>query len=597
MATVDSTVGGTSPDYATLTLWEADRDGLSTTGDTERALVRNVSLDDNLVISGWASGVVVEVTHDTGARHDGSSGSGARINASSGDAITCDQDGITVRLNGIEVSAETNGYEINNGNAVGQVHEIFNCLIHSCTDGIFINGPNTAPATLRLAYTSIFNCVAQSINYVSFISQSTTTVIEMWKCAIGDQEIRLRGGSGTVGAQLYARACLIHSIREGDANVEWHIVDSIFNETPFVGLDTDTNNLTGVTWVTGDPGTGEVGVTDVDGGDYHLVDDADNVAINHADGANAFAWVAEVDWDDDAVPVTGTDNVDVGPDQLASELSDVTITPDAIVAVATTTTPTVTRGSFTITPAVARVVARTTDATVTRGSLTVSPAAARVVATTTTPSVVRGSLTITPTAARAVAVTTTPGVDITGGGVTVTPGAMRVVATTTTPTVTLGSFTVTVGAARAVASTTTPSMSLGSLTVSPAVIRAVAVTTTPDAIRGSFTITPLVARAVVTVTTPSITLGSVTISPGAIRAAATTPTPTLVLGSLTITPSVIRVIAGSPAITATVGDVVQPKRLLEISAVYDMQKTMLGIKKSSSIIGSKIATRSITGGF
>ena len=127
-----------------------------------------------------------------------------------------------------------------------------------------------------------------------------------------------------------------------------------------------------------------------------------------------------------------------------------TVTPDAAVAVATGTDPTVTEGESgeTVTPAEAIAVATGTAPTVTI-TTTVIPAVAVSVATGTDPTIESGS-TLTPTVASFIATAIPPTVNIAVAGYIVTPTEAISVATSTNPAVSIITAEVLVQPAEAV---------------------------------------------------------------------------------------------------------------------------------------------------
>lgn len=92
MATVTKTIGTSSRDYSTITLWEADLDdvGIYSTGDDAVGEMYNDSaFDELLVINGGATSAIASRTlrPATGEGHDGTAGSGVRIVLTSGGSV------------------------------------------------------------------------------------------------------------------------------------------------------------------------------------------------------------------------------------------------------------------------------------------------------------------------------------------------------------------------------------------------------------------------------------------------------------------------------------------------------------------------------
>lgn len=152
--------------------------------------------------------------------------------------------------------------------------------------------------------------------------------------------------------------------------------------------------------------------------------------------------------------------------------------------------------------------------------VTVSPAAISAAATTANPTVVLGGLSITPAAISMAATTANPTVVL--GQISVTPAANSSAATTADPTVILGSVAVAPSAVSAQATTVDPAVLYSSTTASPAAIAAQATTVDPSVVLSSQTVAPVALAAQATTVDPSVALGSLALTPSAIEAAATT---------------------------------------------------------------------------
>jgi hypothetical protein len=215
------------------------------------------------------------------------------------------------------------------------------------------------------------------------------------------------------------------------------------------------NNTYSVTFVTGNPASGQVGYTDISGKDFSLYDDADNIAIDYVDAVMPADDIAGVSrpqgtlYDAGAFEVEAAAGVEVTPG--VASLTSTAFTPTVVATddksvtpgvVATTTqryTPTVTAtdnksaapGLATLTStSYPPTVAATADLTVTPGvvALTSTP---RLPTVTATADVTVAPPTTTTTVTRYVStVTATADVEL-------TPGFASVTSTRYTPTVSI----------------------------------------------------------------------------------------------------------------------------------------------------------------
>lgn len=85
--TVESTIGGTTPDYTTVTLWESATDNnLVTDDEVQRGLMRSATFSELGDLNGATTDSTRyrELTFDTGARYDPINDTGAKITATTG---------------------------------------------------------------------------------------------------------------------------------------------------------------------------------------------------------------------------------------------------------------------------------------------------------------------------------------------------------------------------------------------------------------------------------------------------------------------------------------------------------------------------------
>lgn len=159
MADVPKTIGGTTPDYATWSLFvaaiPADISSATGTGDRWIGKSRDVSITDSIVITTITDSTNrVVLTYDTGAQHDGRardvSGTGAEIRSDSSAVpikIECDH----ITIDGLDIARGTAAIRAIQSSiasyGVGSEHKIINCIIHTTSAdnaGYIIDGYGSA---------------------------------------------------------------------------------------------------------------------------------------------------------------------------------------------------------------------------------------------------------------------------------------------------------------------------------------------------------------------------------------------------------------------------------------------------------------------
>lgn len=216
---IQSTIGGTTPDYTTTIAWEADKEGVLT--DIQEGLLRNVADAGGLVIQGSTTDAsnFFRLTYDTGAQTDYTRGSGARlIKTGSGHVIQVG-DPFTEFV-GLEISNTTGS---NSDEGIRLLLGADDLLIDGCfiydlndndnQDGIYIAGADVS--NIRIQNTVIVDCNRGGIMIQA--DDSGNTSWKIYNCVI------LKCGAGT---------SLLHGggiIWQGDtgATIDWEIVNTI----------------------------------------------------------------------------------------------------------------------------------------------------------------------------------------------------------------------------------------------------------------------------------------------------------------------------------------------------------------------------------
>jgi len=312
MALVAHTVGGGDGQYASVTLWEADRDGTSSGGDTERALIRAGTYNENITLDGWTANVTVELYADTsaGADHSGIPGSGVVIAPSTGDAITINQTSHVVNIVGITIDAAGNG--ITQNSSTNSIITVQKCLIDSASICFFINGPGASPASSIIENSTLYGAGTDALYHAAFVDINPNLMV-FRNCTI-DNRLRGRSAAGqALDCVISGINCLLDNFSQTAGGATWHFQNCIAQST-FLTLTTDINNTESVTWVDGAPAAGQVGFIDKANGDYHLYNDANNLAIDYADGALSPTMGEDIDGH--TYTTTGTSNINAGSDQF-----------------------------------------------------------------------------------------------------------------------------------------------------------------------------------------------------------------------------------------------------------------------------------------
>lgn len=290
MATTIKTIG-TDGDYASLSLWQAGRKTSSSSGDTERAEVI-AGTDPNtglLTISGWTTGVIVEIAAQTKYSPVTMTG---RIDFGTTPGASVLLDDITVDM--AAVSSWDEGVVLGTTQSADLAFTMRRCQ--------FINGPGSMYA-FRVNATHdmggfdldvvLENCAWHSNHSATrdlwFDPENGAATLTVTGCSIDGYRVWI-GSSGAVTPLTYDilfEGCLFNLTQSGfytggAATVTKALVDCISNQVS-PGFP-ETNCLFSKTFSTsGDPASDQVGWTSAT--DLTLVDHANNIAHNHWSGA------------------------------------------------------------------------------------------------------------------------------------------------------------------------------------------------------------------------------------------------------------------------------------------------------------------------
>jgi len=297
MATITNTIGSTG-DYATYALWQDDRAGSSVSGDIERALFQSeIHAAAYSWTAGWASGVglllegedyitsagailrnfqilvdSVELTSFSvkNIAFDCAQLSGTASGKILWFAITQTRD-VTYSLEQVSFTdfvAEDGYYRFMlqcapamGGNTCNLILD--NVLAMASGDGGFHNLFALNPGD------GTFNCTLRNCTF-DFIHDNTVVNIASW------------GKATPLSYNVSCEGSLMNVLWDSGGNATYTLnsTDCIVRGTAFSDW-TNINRTANVTFVEGTPASGQVGWVSSTAGDYRLVDDANNIAIDY----------------------------------------------------------------------------------------------------------------------------------------------------------------------------------------------------------------------------------------------------------------------------------------------------------------------------
>jgi hypothetical protein len=308
MATVTSTVG-TGGDYASLNSWAAARGPLSVSGDIEEAVLLDATetTTPNITSGLFANNVTVRIKGNTPHLGDPAAGvtkTGGTWNIAQNDAAkVMHVELVDLVIDGTGLANYTSriNYTSNVANTAGSL-TCRNVIVKNITGwpnyGILMNFTN---AGLSSSFTALFeNCIFW--NCLDGAS-SDGYAIRTASVGTGDRNLTFRGctfydaafhvkrdGSHTVAITM--EGCLL---KPDNTHGEYTTSDSTSTVTGSSSycitsrssgdhatlFGTAANNSYSRSFVTGTPASGEVGFTDISTGDFSLVEDANNLAIDY----------------------------------------------------------------------------------------------------------------------------------------------------------------------------------------------------------------------------------------------------------------------------------------------------------------------------
>lgn len=342
VTTVEGTIGGTSPDYSTITLWESDTDDdLVSADEIQKGLCRAASFDENIVFAGATTDATRYrwLTVDDGVDYafKSGAGSGPRIEpSSSGHATEIDED--QFHIEGLEIAGvESDSDECIRISVSDTELWIRNMLLHPGTpdtseDGIYTYWDND-DLTVNVENVVIYDFSRRGIHIQIYSDHVDCT--QTWNLRnvtiYGSDGLFLDSGDGSSG-NVFTFNIENSLIEDFDADgvvgtVTLNLDDSIFGNDPSSVYSSATVNETNVTdsaTFTTSTASSAVIFTSLTGGgeDFHLTDHANNLAIEYGSDLSEFTDDADGD-----TRVSGS--WDAGADQVTLGGGDVDLTqPD-----------------------------------------------------------------------------------------------------------------------------------------------------------------------------------------------------------------------------------------------------------------------------
>jgi hypothetical protein len=290
---------GSGGDYANLGAWSTARRTASSSGDTERLeiLAGAYTTELTATLSGWTQGVIAEIVAQDGPGTVTVSGFTAGITCNSTWPTDLLIDGVDFDLgtmNGFASAIIFSGTQVTDHSAT-----IRNCSGHGCVQASGTYGIRVAQSMGGGAFSLTVDNMLWWGNVAAHDEFSLSPELGDFTLLVRSSTIdgdRINmGSSGKATPLTYSltfECCLMRTVTlaaTGDATYTRTMVDCIASfADPSWG--TQTNCTFGVTFNnSGAPASGEVSWTDATAGDYTLVEDANNLAIDYCDNATPIA--------------------------------------------------------------------------------------------------------------------------------------------------------------------------------------------------------------------------------------------------------------------------------------------------------------------
>jgi len=335
----DSTIGGITPAYATVELWLADTEtDLVTATEGERGLLRDV-LDEpaGADVGGATTSALYyrELTTDTGAEHDGTAGSGARV-ACSNNQNTFTLTESFFRVTGIEIyggAGQGNSEEFFRLEGSSITFTTYKCIMHDLDNANSQEAVHMAETgtTYNSYHDTFYNLQRAAVWSGMAAGESCTANIYnaiAYECGTdsGDGAFMMTNSGGTSTYNIYNTM----ASPVGGGSGEAYHGDGTSNEKFFgaynVGTDgtcatiasggnfdnTSSNLTANATFTTSTASAAYIFTNLTDGSeDFHLTDHANNDAVN---GGIYYSTPPAFDFEGDARP--GSGDWDLGPDEI-----------------------------------------------------------------------------------------------------------------------------------------------------------------------------------------------------------------------------------------------------------------------------------------
>lgn len=296
---------GTGGDFATIALWVADAGRIS--GDIGE--LKNEVFDEHVTID------VDNLTlrPETGAGHDGTFGSGARVIPSTAGPSFIVSNG-TFTIEDIEVQtgpSNTNSAIVPSADVTAR-----RCLFKKHDSQGGANG-DAFSAGANITITTE-NCVFYNLSGRSYDASSSTITVNEKNCThyslIAGASIASMNNSGNWTFEGSLFAATASSAFSGDAGTSLDVLDCIFdNAEVTTNFDTNTNNTFSATFQWGSGGSGTRVMFDDSEPNFHLLYHADNAAQNYIPAARA-PYVSD-DFTKEARPAGASDANAAGADE------------------------------------------------------------------------------------------------------------------------------------------------------------------------------------------------------------------------------------------------------------------------------------------
>jgi len=557
--------------YSSITNWEAgldDSDVYASSDDAVGECHNDSIFRESVTINGGATvGLAsVKLSVHSGSRHDGTAGTGARMQPWStpyGTGIVdISRDDVTVEW--LEISGESaTAYAMFGVNILSGADEniyIRNNIIHDMNDALsFSSGVRIATAgTSRYVMNNfIYNIARSSGGVVGINTTVASTAAEIYCNTI----FNISTGAGSAnGIYVNDSTPVVKdniSLEMDGATTQacFKILTGSANAASDYNLSDDTTAWGSNSVTSSDGATAANTIADTTSGSEDLHLKSGSLALQAGVDLGTTPTGVEIDIDGRDRDAEG-DTWDIGADQAVG--LSVSITPAAASFELAGISPSVAQSSLTITVAVAAfalagvsptvsitvplVIVPTAAAfelsgvspSVLTGSVTTSPAAAAFELAGVSPTVViYVPLVIEPAAATFELTAVSPSVIV---PVIITPAAASFELAGITPTAVAGSLSLTPSVTAIEFAGVSPSVTLASLTVAPAASAVEFVGITPTTTAASLSITPAVAALELAGISPSVTRGSISVTPAAAITKYSARYGSLILGGIVVIP-------------------------------------------------------------